>query len=221
MSTTTRPRGPSLRDQRHDAIVDAARALATGRGAQGFTVEQVAAAAGVSRRTVFNHFTGLDQLLVAVCQQILAEVIAELLERVDRSLADLPDGEEGGRLALDAVHDVTRGADLPSAIVVIHHVLGRPEGEDERAEAISRSAFEHVVGRLRERLLTRAPSLDPFDVELSLALLTSGLALLARHWLERHPDLDRDVPREARADWDRLLDRLLDRLRSGHSGHSG
>ncbi|NYE36202.1 AcrR family transcriptional regulator [Nocardioides cavernae] len=206
------------RDERHRALVDAARALASEHGAHGFTVDRVAAAAGVSRRTVFNHFAGLDQLLVAVCEQVLAEVTTDLLAGVDRLTAELPPGEAGSRAAVDAVGEACRGVDLPTAIVTIHHLLGGPRELDERAAGISRTAFEHVGGRLRSRLLERAPGLDPLDLELALALLTNGLALIAGHWLEQHPDLTTDVPPAARADWDRLLDRLLHRLRVGHAG---
>jgi AcrR family transcriptional regulator len=208
----------TLRVQRRAAIVDAARTLTTQHGADGFTVDRVATLAGVSRRTVFNHFAGLDQLLVAVCEQILAEVTNALVAGLERRTTDLPQGDAGSRAALDAVGEATREVDLPTAVVTIFQALGAPDGADERADGISRTALEHVVGRLRDRLLSRAPDLDPLDVELSIALLTSGLATVARHWLDRHPDLAPDVPADARADWDRLLDRLLTRLRVGHSG---
>jgi TetR/AcrR family transcriptional regulator, regulator of autoinduction and epiphytic fitness len=206
------------RERRHRALVDATRALATEHGANGFTVDQVATLAGVSRRTVFNHFAGLDDLLVAVCEQILAEVTTELLASLDRltGRTDLIDG----RAALGAVCEATRGVDLPTAIVAIHHVLGGPGAADERADAISRTALDHVAGRLRERLHDRAPALDPLDLELTLTLLTAGIATLARHWLETHPDLTPAVHADARADWDGLLDRLLLRLRSGHAHHT-
>lgn len=219
MTETPRPDGRStLREQRRAAIVDAARTLTTQHGAAGFTVDRVATLAGVSRRTVFNHFAGLDQLLVAVCEQILDEVTNALVEGVERRTADLPAGDDGSRAALDAVGEATREVDLPTAIATIHQALGAPSDPDERTDAISRTALEHVVGRLRERLLSQARSLDPLDLELSLALLTSGLATLARHWLEQHPDLTPDVTPDARADWGRLLDRLLHRLRVGHAG---
>lgn len=206
------------RDERHRALVDAARALATEHGPHGFTVDRVAAAAGVSRRTVFNHFAGLDHLLVAVCEQVLSEVTTDLLAGVDRLTTELLPGEAGSRAALDAVGEAARDVDLPAAIVTIHHLLGGHDALDERAAGISRTAFEHVGGRLRERLLDRAPDLDPLDLELALALLTNGLAVVAGHWLDQHPDLTTDVPAAARADWDRLLDRLLHRLRVGHAG---
>lgn len=206
------------RDERHRALVDAARALATEHGAHGFTIDRVAAAAGVSRRTVFNHFAGLDQLLVAVCEQIFTEVTVELLEGLERGTASLPEGEARSRAALDALCESTRTVDLPAAIASIHRVLGPPDPADERAETIARTALEHVVGRLRERLVARAPGVDPLDLELTLTLLTSGLAAIGERWVEDHPDLTTDVPAAARADWDHLLDRLLHRLRAGYAG---
>jgi len=208
----------ALRAQRRRAILDAARALATEHGADGFTVEQVASRAGVSRRTVFNHFAGLDQLLVGVCEQVLGEATVALLDDVDRRTADLPPGEAGARTALDAVGEATRGVDLPTAIATIHVALGSPQRGDERAQGISRTAFEHVGGRLRQQLLRRAPDLDPVDLEISLALLFSGLTTVAGLWVDQHPGLAPPVPPTARTDWDALLDRVLDRLRVGHAG---
>jgi AcrR family transcriptional regulator len=41
-------------------------------------IDQVAAAAGVSRQTVYAHFPGRDALLAAVIERISAEVLAEL-----------------------------------------------------------------------------------------------------------------------------------------------
>ena len=214
----TDDRRSHLRGQRHVAIVEAARTLAAEHGAAGFTVEGVARAAGVSRRTVFNHFAGIDQLLVAVCEQIFTEVTVELLEGLDRGTVALPEGEAGSRAALAALCESTRAVDLPAAIAAVHRVLGAPDPGDERADAIARTALEHVVGRLRERLVARAPGVDPLDLELTLTLLTSGLATIGRRWVEDHPDLPTEVPQHARTDWDHLLDRLLRRLRTGHAG---
>ncbi|SFB21775.1 transcriptional regulator, TetR family [Nocardioides alpinus] len=216
--STPSDRRSHLRGQRHAAIVEAARALATEHGADGFTVEGVATVAGVSRRTVFNHFSGIDQLLVAVCEQIFTEVTVELLESLDRGTASLPQGAAGSRAALDALCESTRSVDLPAAIATVHRVLGRPDPADERADTIARTALEHVVGRLRERLVARAPGVDALDLELTLTLLTSGLAAIGQRWVEDHHDLPTDVPTSARTDWDHLLDRLLHRLRTGYAG---
>ena len=40
---------------------------------------------------------------------------------------------------------------------------------------------------------------------------------IAGLWLEQHPHLAPDVPPEARAGWDALLDRVLLRLRIGQA----
>jgi AcrR family transcriptional regulator len=208
----------ALREQRRTSIIDAARGLAAEHGPDGFTIDRVAARAGVSRRTVFNHFDGLDHLMVTVCEQILAEVTTDLLAGVDRGTTDLPAAPHDGPAALDAVCEATRGVDLPTAIVTIAQVVGGADVAHDRADAISRTAFELVAGRLRERLQDRAPGLDPLDLELTLTLLTSGLSAIARRWLEDHPDLASDVTPGSRADWDRLLDRLLHRLRTGYAG---
>ncbi|HEV2798076.1 MAG TPA: TetR/AcrR family transcriptional regulator [Nocardioides sp.] len=207
-----------LREQRRAAIIDAARGLAAEHGTDGFTVDQVAQRAGVSRRTVFNHFAAVDDLLVAVCEQILAEATADILEQVDRGTTALPEGGAGGLAALHAVGEAAREVDLATAIVTIHRMLGCPDPDDERAHGISRTAFGHVGGLLRERVRDRAPGLDPVDLELGLALLFAGITTIAGLWLESHPDLDLDVPAQARGDWDRLLDRLLQRLRTGYAG---
>jgi AcrR family transcriptional regulator len=208
----------ALREERRRAILAAARALATEHGPDGFTIDQVATRAGVARRTVFNHVAGLDQLLVAVCEQILAEVTSDLLDDIDRRTAELTTDYCEGHVALDALAEATRGVDLATAIATIHHVLGSPRGHDERAQGIARAAFDHLGGRMRQQLLRGAPSLDPVDLEISLAMLFAGITTIAELWLEHHPDLTPDVPASARADWDGLLDRLLDRLRVGLAG---
>ncbi len=207
----------ALRLQRRDAIVDAARALAGAQGSTGFTVDQVAQRAGVSRRTVFNHFAAVDDLLVAVCEQILDEATTAILEQVDSGTAAV-DGDARGLAVLDAVGEAARQVDLATAIVTIHRMLGCPGPGDERAQGISRTAFAHVGGLLRERLQIRAPDLDPVDLELGLALLFAGITAMAELWLQAHPGLEPDVPVAARADWDLLLDRLLHRLRTGTAG---
>ena len=216
--TSSRPsdgRG-ALRLQRREGILDAARSLAAAHGSDGFTVDQVARLAGVSRRTVFNHFATVDDLLVAACEQILAEATTAILERVDAMTGERPSGD--GLAALDAVGEAARGVDLATAIATIHRMLGCPEPDDERAQRISRTAFDHVGGHLRERLHARAPGLDPVDLELGLALLFAGIVTIAGLWLDAHPDLPTVLPARARRDWDDLLDRLLLRLRTGTAG---
>ncbi|KQT93470.1 hypothetical protein ASG49_00100 [Marmoricola sp. Leaf446] len=217
MAPLAPPRGLSaLREARRRAILEATRALATEHGADGFTVEQVAERAGVSRRTIFNYVAGLDQLLVEVCEQILDDATTALLAEIFRRWGD--DDAAAGTAApalLDAVAQATRSIDLPSAIASIDRALGSPDSDDERLQVISRTAFDHAGGRLREQLLHRAPDLDPVDLEIGLALLFAGIAVIAEIWLDRHRDPTSEVSPTARADWAQLLDRVLVRVRTG------
>ncbi|WP_146843548.1 TetR/AcrR family transcriptional regulator [Cellulomonas composti] len=55
----------SRRDTNHDALAVVAFGLAREHGLDGFTVDDVAREAGISRRTFFNHFAAKEQ---AVCE---------------------------------------------------------------------------------------------------------------------------------------------------------
>ena len=146
-----------LREQRHRALVDAARALATETGADGFTVDRVATLAGVSRRTVFNHFAAVDELLVAVCEQILAEVTTDLLEGSTAAPPTRPHAHAGGPAAPRRGvrgHPRRRPA---AAIAAIVRVLDVSAHEGERGEAISQAALDHVGDRLAARARASTP----------------------------------------------------------------
>lgn len=69
-----------LTDRKHDAIIQAAIAEFRERGFAGTSMDRVAAAAEVSKRTVYNHFPSKDELFAAIlgqlweCSQSLAGV---------------------------------------------------------------------------------------------------------------------------------------------------
>jgi AcrR family transcriptional regulator len=71
-------REAASKERRRARIVQAATELLDERGAEGFSVDEVAARAGVSRRTVFNHFGSIDHLVVAVGTEMLRGLIDSL-----------------------------------------------------------------------------------------------------------------------------------------------
>jgi TetR/AcrR family transcriptional regulator of autoinduction and epiphytic fitness len=77
-------RAPRTRDDQRARIVDAARRLFAARGTDDVTMSDVAAAAGVARATVFNHFGSKHALLEAITE----EVIARYQELLQHALAD-------------------------------------------------------------------------------------------------------------------------------------
>lgn len=87
---------PTLRDRRRaelrDGIVAAALALFAEHGFDAVTVEQIAAAAGISLSTLFRHVPGKDDLLVDVVRTGRARIVANFEQRpaaepASRSLA--------------------------------------------------------------------------------------------------------------------------------------
>ena len=63
------------------AITDAALELLRSKGPGGFTVEDIAEAAGISRRTFFNYFSSTDAALASITHGFLDIVIQQLRKR--------------------------------------------------------------------------------------------------------------------------------------------
>jgi AcrR family transcriptional regulator len=80
--------GAGLRERKkaetRRAIAAAALRLATERGPDAVTVEDIAAAAGVSGRTVFNHFATKDEAILGIDPERRAEIAAD----VERALVE-------------------------------------------------------------------------------------------------------------------------------------
>ncbi len=71
------------------AIAEAALTLARSQGAGAFTVDQIAAGAGVSRRTFFNYFHSAEEALNVSTESFLELAISRFAERpADEPLLD-------------------------------------------------------------------------------------------------------------------------------------
>ena len=75
VKTLVPDRRAALKKRHRTAIVDAADALIRERGSARFSVDELADRADVSRRTVFNHFSSLDDVVTTACARELAVVI--------------------------------------------------------------------------------------------------------------------------------------------------
>jgi AcrR family transcriptional regulator len=207
--TIATDRRAALKAKHRAAILQAARDLIDERGGRDFSVDDLAARADIARRTVFNHFASLDEVLLAVCEQELSVII-------DRFLADMartPVGDGSRASMFDELESAARGADLAPAIAGMYRILGDPGKDDPKAAVLTQTAFSRVTERLRSEVARRYPAADPLDAALLVESLMSGIVVIAEHWLATSgPELDRP----ALAAWDDLLARLVHSVRSGY-----
>jgi len=207
--TGTSDRRAALKARSRRAILDAADALLTERGGPGFGVDELAERADVSRRTVFNHFGSLDDVVLSICTQRLGEVIDE----VHAAATATPVGDGSRSSMFDELAQTLRGADLPPAITYLAGALGPlAQGNDPRAQALAEEAFSRVADHLASELVRRYPRADMLDVQLLVSSLVHGVAVIAMHWVTT---TDPAAP-DARAAWDALVDRLIHSVRAGY-----
>jgi AcrR family transcriptional regulator len=192
------------------AIAAAALRLATERGPDAITVEDIAGAAGVSPRTVFNYFATKDEAILGIDPVRRAEVVADVVLALQgrppldalRSvfLRRMTSSDESGRFwlvraELAGRHPQLRAAQMASQsrlerdmAVVIADALGVDADADPYPTVVvtvAMSTLRVVLGRSAHRgsrVLRR-------DIETAFALIADGL---------RPPDHPRRPPQLAR-----------------------
>ncbi|WP_344248100.1 TetR/AcrR family transcriptional regulator [Isoptericola hypogeus] len=171
-------------------LVDAAAGLMHDTEGVDFSVEDLAARAGVSRRTVFNHFPSLDDVVAAVGADAFGTVRDALLAA--RPPEPHRDDAHARRAAvLDDLVGALRRADLVRPMASLTRGLGLA-GEcadaavvpPHQAMLLLRSLSE-VSERVADDLVSRHAGVDLLDVELLVAQTMSSLVVLHRHWFTR------------------------------------
>ncbi|WP_048877047.1 TetR/AcrR family transcriptional regulator [Saccharomonospora saliphila] len=96
MTTSDRGAGRGVRrsPEKRKAIADAARAVFVREGFARASVDTIAAEAGVSKRTIYNHYGDKKQLFLAIVEQSTDATATSLLDVARRRLAEFDDVEE-------------------------------------------------------------------------------------------------------------------------------
>jgi AcrR family transcriptional regulator len=152
-----------------DVVLRATDRLLGERPWRTITIAQVAAAAGVSRQTVYNEFGNRAELAVAYASW----AGDQLLDEVERCVADHADDLRGALVAAFTVFlDV--GAEHP-----LMRSLGAPEGADDLVSTLAAGDANPIIARAVERLsdiiTTTWPALPAGD----MAALSEVLVRLA------------------------------------------
>jgi TetR/AcrR family transcriptional regulator, regulator of autoinduction and epiphytic fitness len=197
-------RRSALKARHREAIVAAATALMERDSGTDFTVEELARQADVSRRTVFNHFDTVDDIVVAACGEVLGPV-----------LATLDDNGPSAASMFDETVDALRRADVVTAMTRIGRMLGDPLDDASPRQAMLILRILTGAGTdLNAVLRRRHPESDALTVELLVSSFISGAITIHRHWAQQTGWRDDE---ESRRVWADLLDRLIDTIHSGHA----
>ncbi len=181
------------------AIAEAALTLARRQGAGAFTVDQIAAGAGVSRRTFFNYFHSAEEALNVSTESFLELAISRFAERP----ADEP--------LLDAmIASLAATAKVQSLAVhgeLFRMAAGNPELLRAQLHAWER-AETRIVEAVTDRLKGASSSL--YVSALVGSVLSCAKAAL-QDWAADSPDGDAGAALEER------MVRALSMLRDGFS----
>ena len=180
---TLQPPRPSFKEQmlraREDAIVEAASRLLGEKGFETMTVDEVAAAVGIAKASLYKHFAGKDDL----CSAAMVHVV----ERLQRFLAALP-AELGAMQRLHALLCWTlqlQLADevplLPSRNSALAQALRAYAAAEAQAAAALRACLPTPTeaGVLSDVRHARAASAAAGEAAMRAVLLLDAAALLA------------------------------------------
>jgi len=162
----------TMADTTKDRILDAARSLMCSVGAEGLTVDAAADLAGVTRKTVYNHFEGRHALIDEAISAWMGATLASL-----ETLANDPEMPFVNKLNTIVEHGF---AELRAG----GRILGRPRSERTEAPEIQHGLRDTMRGFI-ERLVTDAaeagiirPEFEPRRLGWVFVNIVEGLIFL-------------------------------------------
>ncbi|MDR1392605.1 MAG: TetR family transcriptional regulator [Bifidobacteriaceae bacterium] len=210
-------RQAASKERRRARILRAAADLLDQRGFGNITMDDVATAADVSRRTVFNYFPSVDDLVVAVGVDWLRDLIEQLrLASPAQSQVAPPPRQDLRQDSAAAVFwdlaQALRSTDLVAPIVRLSRSLGGVGTGDPRVAAAVQHAILRLTGQLADQSRLRHPEADRLTVDLVVAGLISGATVIYDHWARSTGAVD--TP-ESRQTWAALVEFLIERTAAG------
>jgi len=167
--------------ERREAILEAAMAVFAERGYHGSSLDDIAAAAGISKALIYEHFASKKELH----GELLETHVAELFGRMRANALAGTTGEERLRGGVDAV------LSFVEENRVAFRALFRDAADPEVAEVLAgvqAQAVEVIAALIHEdpdRILV-----DDWVIETHAAMLSGAVQALAAWW-DEHQDVSR------------------------------
>lgn len=176
MTHTAAPGRRELNKERtREAIVAALRELVSRRPVDQVTVDQIAEAAGISRRTFFNYFPGVAALL--------SEIIGSHTER----LADALGALAGDTPPIESVRELLRAVSLPVELLdwlAALNLHATDQGASDSLLALERSIWADKGAWLEGELVRRLPAgTDELYVATLASTIMSCFAAAEQTWI--------------------------------------
>jgi AcrR family transcriptional regulator len=165
----------------------------------------------VARRTVFNHFASLDEVVLALCTH---EMVV-LVDNVVLAAATNPAVYADRDAIFDVVTRILREADLVNAIAWIVRALGGAAQltEDPRVHTLVQEAFARTGNGLVQTITAQNRDSDLLDVEILVSAIMGGLVVIALRWVASTGASTDEASRQL---WAELLETLIASLRRGY-----
>jgi TetR/AcrR family transcriptional regulator of autoinduction and epiphytic fitness len=190
------------------AIIDAAAVLVEERGLGGFTVTDLAERAGVSRRTIFNHFASAEDAVYAGFSEALEVLVDNFVATVSAS------PQSGGSdlaAAFEQMATVMQSTDLVRPLARIVRVISAREDHPDTA-LWGHQVLQSVTARMTAEITDRYPQADAFSVAVLVGSLTNAAGVTLAAWAEQTGAADTPGGRLV---WHRLLGTAVEHLRYG------
>lgn len=182
--------------------MNAARDLLLEHGAGGLTSEDLAERADVARRTLFNHFASLEEVVVTCLETELEAAITTLESAAPRSTATG---------ALEELRSSFSGDDVLSALVRITR-MSRGPGSEERQGRLQQQAMRRLAAPVARQLRERHGELSALDAALLTTTVLNGVSVIAMVWVTETGGVADSAGRRR---WAALFDHLFTTLRRG------
>ena len=150
------PSRPALRERydrrRQEVVYEAAKAFAR-QGYDTTSMQELAAAMGLATGALYHYFGSKEQLLMAICDQLMDPLLEQATELLHEPAA--PEQQLRGLVELWVAHVVAH-RDHMLVFQQERHLI--ESGERWRRVRASRKAFERLVAGVLERVSLRTES---------------------------------------------------------------
>jgi len=184
------------REATREALATAAFALATEHGLDGFTIDDVARRADVSRRTFFNHFVSKEEAVTAVVRLRVAGLLDEVERRIAAKSADpRPDARQHREVGEAIMADAVRTLLAADSVATFRSLIALTEASPELVPHLA--GIEHEAGdRVVELMRGQDESVPPVHAVYAFAIPGAVMATVGAVYSRRlHVrEVDGDAP---------------------------